>query len=168
LLPSTVPPSALRDRVVRLDDPFVTIDGEDARDFDDAVFCMPVNLGTEKRRRAGWRLLVAIADVSHYVRPGDPIDADALERGTSVYFPRRVIPMLPEALSNGICSLNPDVDRLLLVCDMVIAGSGQKAGQITAYQFYDAVIHSHARCTYTQVWEALQQPNGPAASSLGS
>ncbi|MFA7668330.1 MAG: ribonuclease R, partial [Burkholderiaceae bacterium] len=166
VLPAAVLPAELKGRVDLRDVPFVTIDGEDARDFDDAVFCMPVNLGTEKRRRAGWRLLVAIADVSHYVRPGDSIDNDALERGTSVYFPRRVIPMLPEALSNGICSLNPSVDRLVLVCDMVIAGSGQKAGQITAYQFYNAVIHSHARCTYTQVWEALQQPGGPAAASL--
>lgn len=166
-LPDSVRPSEIKGRVDLRDVPFVTIDGEDARDFDDAVFCMPVNLGTEKRRRSGWRLLVAIADVSHYVRPGDGLDADALERGTSVYFPRRVIPMLPESLSNGICSLNPAVDRLVLVCDMVIAGSGQKAGQITAYQFYDAVIHSHARCTYTQVWEALQQPKGPAAASLG-
>lgn len=166
-LPDKVRPGDIKGRVDLRDIPFVTIDGEDARDFDDAVFCMPVNLGTEKRRRRGWRLLVAIADVSHYVRPGDAIDVDALERGTSVYFPRRVIPMLPESLSNGICSLNPDVDRLVLVCDMVIAGSGQKAGQITAYQFYDAVIHSHARCTYTQVWEALQQPKGPAAAALG-
>ncbi|NLC36121.1 MAG: ribonuclease R [Alcaligenaceae bacterium] len=166
-LPDNVRPSEIKGRIDLRDVPFVTIDGEDARDFDDAVFCMPVNLGTEKRRRAGWRLLVAIADVSHYVRPGDAIDGDALERGTSVYFPRRVIPMLPEALSNGICSLNPDADRLVLVCDMVIAGSGQKAGQITAYQFYEAVIHSHARCTYTQVWESLQQPNGPAATALG-
>ena len=166
-LPESVLPAEIKGRVDLRDVPFVTIDGEDARDFDDAVFCMPVNMGTEKRRRAGWRLLVAIADVSHYVRPGDAIDVDALERGTSVYFPRRVIPMLPEALSNGICSLNPDVDRLVLVCDMVIAASGQQAGQIAAYQFYEAVIHSHARCTYTQVWEALQQPNGPAATSLG-
>lgn len=166
-LPDKVRASDIRGRIDLRDIPFVTIDGEDARDFDDAVFCMPVNLGTEKRRRMGWRLLVAIADVSNYVRPGDPIDADALERGTSVYFPRRVIPMLPESLSNGICSLNPGVDRLVLVCDMVIAATGQKAGQITAYQFYDAVIHSHARCTYTQVWEALQQPNGPAAAALG-
>ena len=165
-IPSSVRGSDVKGRVDLRDVPFVTIDGEDARDFDDAVFGMPVNLGTEKRRRAGWRLLVAIADVSHYVRPGDPLDVDALERGTSVYFPRRVIPMLPEALSNGICSLNPKVDRLVLVCDMVIAGSGQKAGQIIGYQFYDAVIHSHARCTYNQVWEALQQPNGPAATSL--
>ncbi|MCH6016136.1 RNB domain-containing ribonuclease, partial [Salmonella enterica] len=92
--------------------------------------------------------LVAIADVSHYVRPGDALDEDALERGTSVYFPRRVIPMLPESLSNGLCSLNPDVDRLVLVCDMVIPASGAKAGTVTAYQFYNAVMHSHARTTY--------------------
>src|SRR5690606_37633174 len=151
-LPDHVLSQEIKGRVDLRDIPFVTIDGEDARDFDDAVFCTPINLGTENRKRPGWRLLVAIADVSHYVRPGDPIDVDALERGTSVYFPRRVIPMLPEALSNGICSLNPDVDRLVLVCDMVIAGSGKKAGQISAYQFYEAVIHSHARCTYTQVW----------------
>ncbi|HLT98406.1 MAG TPA: ribonuclease R [Burkholderiaceae bacterium] len=166
-LPDYVQGTEIKGRVDLRDVPFITIDGEDARDFDDAVFCMPINIGTEKRKRSGWRLLVAIADVSHYVRPGDAIDVDALERGTSVYFPRRVIPMLPEALSNGICSLNPDVDRLVLVCDMVIAGSGKKAGQISAYQFYEAVIHSHARCTYTQVWEALQQPKGPAATALG-
>lgn len=165
-VPPTVRPADLRGRVDLRDVPFITIDGEDARDFDDAVFCMPVELGTEKRRRPGWRLLVAIADVTHYVKPGDGLDADALERGTSVYFPRRVIPMLPESLSNGICSLNPQVDRLVLVCDMVIAANGSKAGSITAYQFYDAVIHSHARTTYTDVWAALQQPAGPAAQSM--
>ncbi|MBF6616136.1 ribonuclease R [Pollutimonas thiosulfatoxidans] len=165
-LPSTVRPVDMKGRVDLRDVPFVTIDGEDARDFDDAVFCTPVELGTEKRKRPGWRLLVAIADVTHYVKPGDAIDENAVERGTSVYFPRRVIPMLPEALSNGICSLNPDVDRLVLVCDMVIAATGTKAGSISAYQFYDAVIHSHARTTYTDVWEALQQPTGPAATSM--
>src|SRR5690554_4917517 len=166
-LPETVQSSEIKGRVDLRDVPFVTIDGEDARDFDDAVFCTPVELGTEKRKRPGWRLLVAIADVTHYVKPGDAIDENAVERGTSVYFPRRVIPMLPEALSNGICSLNPDVDRLVLVCDMVIAATGTKAGSISAYQFYDAVIHSHARTTYTDVWEALQQPKGPAATALG-
>lgn len=162
-IPDSVQPHEIMGRVDLRDIPFITIDGEDARDFDDAVFCMPVNLGTQARKRPGWRLLVAIADVSHYVRPGDAIDDDAIERGTSVYFPRRVIPMLPESLSNGLCSLNPNVDRLVLVCDMVIAASGAKAGQVSAYQFYDAVIHSHARTTYEQVWEALQQPAGPAA-----
>jgi ribonuclease R len=166
-LPSTVRPADLKDRIDLREVPFITIDGEDARDFDDAVFCMPVELGTEKRKRPGWRLLVAIADVTHYVRPGDALDTEAVERGTSVYFPRRVIPMLPEALSNGICSLNPDVDRLVLVCDMVIAASGAKAGSITAYQFYDAVIHSHARTTYTDIWSALQQPTGPAGQTMG-
>ncbi|HEY9572034.1 MAG TPA: ribonuclease R [Pusillimonas sp.] len=165
-VPPTVKPSELKGRVDLRDVPFVTIDGEDARDFDDAVFCMPVELGTEKRKKPGWRLLVAIADVSHYVRPGDALDEDALDRGTSVYFPRRVIPMLPEALSNGICSLNPDADRLVLVCDMAIAASGTKAGSITAYQFYEAVIHSHARTTYNDVWAALQQPTGPAGQSM--
>ncbi|HWK70626.1 MAG TPA: ribonuclease R [Burkholderiaceae bacterium] len=165
-VPSTVKPAELKGRVDLRDVPFVTIDGEDARDFDDAVFCMPVDLGTEKRKKPGWRLLVAIADVSHYVQPGDALDEDALDRGTSVYFPRRVIPMLPEALSNGICSLNPDTDRLVLICDMAVAASGAKAGGITAYQFYEAVIHSHARTTYNDVWAALQQPTGPAAQSM--
>ncbi|MFW7341084.1 ribonuclease R [Pollutimonas sp. H1-120] len=165
-VPPTVKPSELKGRVDLRDVPFVTIDGEDARDFDDAVFCMPVELGTEKRKKPGWRLLVAIADVSHYVQPGDALDEDALDRGTSVYFPRRVIPMLPEALSNGICSLNPDADRLVLVCDMAVTATGTKAGAITAYQFYEAVIHSHARTTYSDVWAALQQPTGPAAQSM--
>lgn len=166
-LPSTVKPSELKGRVDLRDVAFVTIDGEDARDFDDAVFCTPVEIGADKRARPGWRLLVAIADVSHYVRPGDAIDDDAIERGTSVYFPRRVIPMLPESLSNGLCSLNPDVDRLVLVCDMVIPATGAKAGTVTAYQFYTAVIHSHARTTYTDVWAGLQQPAGPAAQAMG-
>ncbi|NYT35433.1 ribonuclease R [Allopusillimonas soli] len=165
-LPATVRAADTKGRIDLRDVPFITIDGEDARDFDDAVFCMPVDLGTEKRRRPGWRLLVAIADVSHYVKPGDALDDDAFDRGTSVYFPRRVIPMLPETLSNGLCSLNPEVDRLVLVCDMVVAANGAKAGQISAYQFYNAVIHSHARTTYTDVWAALQQPGGPAAQSM--
>src|SRR5690554_2898115 len=155
--------SELQGRVDLRDVPFITIDGEDARDFDDAVFCTPFDAGTKQKPAMGWRLLVAIADVSHYVRPGDAIDTDAFERGTSVYFPRRVIPMLPEALSNGICSLNPDVDRLVLVCDMVITGQGAKAGQVKAYQFYEGVIRSHARTTYTEIWSILQQPQGPTA-----
>jgi ribonuclease R len=165
-LPDAVRKTDLKGRVDLRDVPLLTIDGEDARDFDDAVFCTPIELGTGQRKRPAWRLLVAIADVSHYVRPEEPLDDDAIERGTSVYFPRRVIPMLPESLSNGLCSLNPDVDRLVLVCDMVIPASGAKAGTVSAYQFYDAVMHSHARTTYTNVWAALQQPNGPAANAL--
>jgi ribonuclease R len=167
-LPEKVKPSELSGRVDLRDVPFVTIDGEDARDFDDAVFCQPAESGTAKRKTKGWRLLVAIADVSHYVRPGTGLDGDALERGTSVYFPRRVIPMLPESLSNGLCSLNPNVDRLVVVCDMFIPSKGKKAGTVTAYQFYNAVIHSHARTTYTDVWAALQQPDGPAAQAMAA
>ena len=123
--------------------PLVTIDGETARDFDDAVFA-------EKKGR-GWRLVVAIADVSHYVRPGMALDKEAMERGNSVYFPRRVIPMLPEKLSNGLCSLNPEVERLAMVCDMDINNSGV----IKAYTFYPAVFQSRARLTYNQVWDWL-------------
>jgi len=166
-LPDVVRKADLKDRFDLRDVPLITIDGEDARDFDDAVYCEPIELGAGQRKRPGWRLLVAIADVSHYVTPNDALDEDALERGTSVYFPRRVIPMLPESLSNGLCSLNPHVDRLVLVCDMVIPATGAKAGSITAYQFYNAVINSHARTTYTQIWEALQQPGGPVANTLG-
>jgi ribonuclease R len=125
--------------------PLVTIDGETAKDFDDAVYC--------ERDGRGYRLVVAIADVSHYVTAGGPLDADARERGNSVYFPRRVIPMLPEKLSNGLCSLNPHVDRLAMVCDMAI---GPK-GEIKAYRFYAAAIRSHARLTYTQVAAALYE-----------
>ncbi|WP_227870904.1 ribonuclease R [Orrella marina] len=165
-LPEMVRTSDLKSRVDLRDVPLLTIDGEDARDFDDAVYCEPVDLGSASRKRPGWRLLVAIADVSHYVQDADALDDDARERGTSVYFPRRVIPMLPEKLSNGLCSLKPNVERLTLVCDMVIAGSGAKAGQVVAYQFYNAVINSHARTTYNQVWEALQQPTGPVARSM--
>ena len=108
-------------RVDLTDVPLVTIDGEDARDFDDAVYCEPAKVGRGK----GWRLLVAIADVSHYVETGSPIDIDAYDRATSVYFPRRVIPMLPEKLSNGLCSLNPEVERLCMVCDMLITAAGE-------------------------------------------
>lgn len=167
-IPQQVTPKEYKGRIDLRDLPFITIDGADARDFDDAVYCEEINVGRGKTYRKGWRLLVAIADVSHYVQPNDAIDEDAIERGTSVYFPRRVIPMLPEALSNGICSLNPGEDRLTLVCDMVIPGEGARAGKITAYQFYPAVIHSHARTTYDQIWGALQQPKGPAATSLGA
>ena len=135
--------------------PLVTIDGEDARDFDDAVYCLPTKVGRSK----GWRLLVAIADVRHYVQTGSAIDIDAYERATSVYFPRRVIPMLPEKLSNGLCSLNPDVDRLCVVCDMMVTAKGE----VHAYQFYPAVMHSHARFTYTEVAAILANTRGPEA-----
>ncbi|HGO8500539.1 TPA: ribonuclease R [Neisseria meningitidis] len=142
-IPDHVRKSDLKGRVDLRDLPLVTIDGETARDFDDAVFA-------EKIGR-NYRLVVAIADVSHYVRPDDAIDTDAQERSTSVYFPRRVIPMLPENLSNGICSLNPNVERLCMVCDMVIT----YAGNIKEYRFYPAVMRSHARLTYNQVWKWL-------------
>ena len=154
-LPDHVREADLGERVDLRDVPLVTIDGEDARDFDDAVYCEPVKIG----RANGYRLIVAIADVSHYVKPNDALDTDALERSTSVYFPRRVIPMLPEKLSNGLCSLNPAVDRLTLVCDAVITAKGE----IKAYQFYPAVIHSAARLTYTEVADILGDKNGPAA-----
>lgn len=140
-IPDHVRKTDLKGRVDLRDLPLVTIDGETARDFDDAVFA-------EKIGR-NYRLVVAIADVSHYVRPDDAIDTDAQERSTSVYFPRRVIPMLPENLSNGICSLNPDVERLCMVCDMVVT----YAGNIKEYRFYPAVMRSHARLTYNQVWK---------------
>ena len=126
--------------------PLVTIDGETAKDFDDAVWC--------ERNGKGFRLLVAIADVSHYVRDGDAIDQDARDRATSVYFPRRVIPMLPEALSNELCSLKPRVDRLCMVADMEVTATGT----IRRYKFYPAVMHSRARLTYTEVWTWLSDP----------
>ncbi len=120
--------------------PFVTIDGEDAKDFDDAVYC-------EKKTFGGWRLWVAIADVSYYVRPDSPLDREAVKRGNSVYFPEFVVPMLPELLSNGLCSLNPNVDRLAMVCEMTVS----RAGKLSGYKFYEAVINSKARLTYTKV-----------------
>ena len=131
-------------RVDLRDLPLVTIDGEDARDFDDAVYCRSTKLG-------GWRLWVAIADVSAYVEVGSALDAEAHKRGTSVYFPERVIPMLPESLSNGLCSLNPDVERLCMVCDMRISGKGQ----ITSFRFYEGVMRSSARLTYASVGSFL-------------
>ncbi len=131
--------------------PLVTIDGETAKDFDDAVYCEP--------RGKGYRLVVAIADVSHYVAHGDALDAEARSRGNSVYFPRRVIPMLPEILSNGLCSLNPEVDRLCVACDMTIDAHGE----VLDYRFYPAVMWSHARLTYTVVAEMLADPGGAAA-----
>lgn len=126
--------------------PFVTIDGEDAKDFDDAVYC-------KRQTKGGWILCVAIADVSHYVRFDTELDREALKRGTSVYFPSHVIPMLPEALSNELCSLKPNVERLAMVCEMRIA----EDGEIGRYRFYDAVIKSHARFTYTEVFAQLEK-----------
>ncbi|MEY2622240.1 MAG: Ribonuclease [Pseudomonadota bacterium] len=156
-LPDQVRSADLKGRVDLRDVPLVTIDGEDARDFDDAVYCEPAKIG----RRKGWRLLVAIADVSHYVESGSAIDVDAFDRATSVYFPRRVIPMLPEKISNGLCSLNPNVDRLCMVCDMLIDAQGE----VSAYQFYPAVMHSHARFTYTEVAAILSNDRGPQAQA---
>ncbi len=128
--------------------PLVTIDGEDARDFDDAVFCQP-HAGS---KGGGWKLIVAIADVAHYVDIGSSLDEEAYDRATSVYFPGRVVPMLPEAISNGLCSINPDVDRLCMICEMFV----NKQGEIESYDFKEAVMRSHARLTYTQVAQALE------------
>ncbi len=144
-LDEQVPEEAKSGRIDLRQLPLVTIDGEDARDFDDAVFCEPLDDG-------GWQLWVAIADVSYYVRPGTALDTEALNRGNSVYFPSQVVPMLPEVLSNGLCSLNPEVDRLCMVCEMTIS----EQGKLKSYQFYEAVMNSHARFTYTKVWKILE------------
>lgn len=137
-----------RDKVGRVDlraKTFITIDGEDARDFDDAVYC--------EREGRGFRLWVAIADVSHYVAVDSALDKEAIERGNSVYFPERVVPMFPEVLSNGLCSLKPHVDRLAMVCELQISDRGD----LLDYQFYEGIIYSHARLTYTQVGEVLAE-----------
>ena len=144
-LSEEVPEEAKQGRVDLRDLPLVTIDGEDARDFDDAVYC-------ERKKSGGWRLWVAIADVSHYVRPGSALDDEAIRRGNSVYFPSQVIPMLPEVLSNGLCSLNPQVDRLCMVCEMTISESGRLSG----FKHYEAVMNSHARLTYNKVFKMLE------------
>ena len=159
-LPDKVRPQDHVNRIDLTDVPLVTIDGEDARDFDDAVYCEPATKGRGKSAQKGWRLLVAIADVSHYVQTGSAIDIDAYDRATSVYFPRRVIPMLPEKLSNGLCSLNPEVERLCMVCDMFITPDGE----VDAYQFYPALMWSHARFTYTEVAAILGNTRGPEAA----
>jgi ribonuclease R len=145
-LPTDVRPGDRRGREDLTVLPLVTIDGETAKDFDDAVYC--------ERKGRNFRLVVAIADVAHYVREGDAIDREARERGTSVYFPRRVIPMLPEELSNELCSLKPNVDRLCMACEMDITPQGA----IKSYRFYPAVMHSRARLTYTEVWSWLSEP----------
>ncbi|WP_349431306.1 ribonuclease R [Methylomarinum sp. Ch1-1] len=142
-LSDQVPEEAKEGRTDIRELPLVTIDGEDARDFDDAVYC--------QKTPKGWKLLVAIADVSHYVKVNTALDAEAKKRSTSVYFPERVIPMLPEILSNGLCSLNPDVDRLCMVCEMYI----NKQGEVIRSRFFEAVMRSHARLTYTSVARML-------------
>ena len=155
-LPDAVRKSDWKDREDITNLPLVTIDGETARDFDDAVYC--------ERRGKGYRLVVAIADVSHYVTVGSALDMEAFERGNSVYFPRRVIPMLPEKLSNGLCSLNPQVERLCMVCDMDIAGNGS----IRRFRFYPAVMFSQARLTYTEVAAALYEKDYATRVRLAS
>ena len=150
-IPKLVQANDYKGRIDLRDLPLITIDGETARDFDDAVFAEP--------QGSGWRLVIAIADVSFYVQPDDALDKDAFERGNSIYFPRRVIPMLPEALSNGLCSLNPDVERLCMVCDMQVNADGK----VQKYKFCPSVMRSQARMTYTKVAEMLENPQGETA-----
>ncbi len=154
-LPPIVPEEAKQGRTDLRNIPLVTIDGDDSMDFDDAVYCEP--------RGKGWRLVVAIADVSHYVQPGSPLDAEARVRGNSVYFPGRVIPMLPEQLSNGLCSLNPNVDRLCMVCDMEVSATGVLGN----YKFYPAVMRSAARLTYTKVAAMLVERDATLRNQYG-
>ena len=159
-LSTKVLPSAKKDRLDLRKLPLVTIDGIDARDFDDAVYAEPWS----RKKSDGYRLIVAIADVAHYVEHDSPLDVEALRRGTSVYFPNRVIPMLPEALSNGLCSLKPKVDRLCLVCDMHI-GTG---GRVIKSRFAKAVMHSAARMTYHEVNDLLWgQPTAALTRKYG-
>ena len=159
-VPASVPRQVAQERKDLRGVPLVTIDGDDARDFDDAVFALP--------RRNGWRLVVAIADVAHYVKTGSALDREARERGNSVYLPDRVVPMLPEKLSNGICSLVPRQDRLAMVCDMRVT----RDGRVSGHEFYGAVIRSHARLTYTEVGRLLEgehlRVEEPVAASLGA
>ena len=155
-IPKLVQTDDYKGRIDLREMPLITIDGETARDFDDAVYAEPLDA---EKPSLGWRLVVAIADVSFYVKPDDALDKEAFERGNSVYFPRRVIPMLPEALSNGLCSLNPDVERLCMVCDMQV----DAAGIVQKYQFYPSVMRSKARMTYTKVADMLQNPDGETA-----
>ena len=143
-LPTKVLPKDKKNRVDITNLELVTIDGEDSRDFDDAVYAIP--------SKKGWKLIVAIADVSHYVKEDTELDTESLERGNSVYFPHRVVPMLPEVISNGLCSLNPEVERLCMACEMEI----DSVGSLLEYKFYPAVMLSHARLTYTEVNEMLE------------
>jgi ribonuclease R len=156
-IPDTVRPAQIRDREDLRELPLVTIDGEDARDFDDAVWCEPT-------RGGGYKLYVAIADVATYVQPGTALDNEAQLRGTSVYFPNRVVPMLPEKLSNGICSLKPDVERLCLACELRI----DAAGETTRSRFFPAVMRSAARLTYNQVWQAVGQRRPDALEKVAA
>jgi ribonuclease R len=155
-IPKVVQAADYKGRIDLREMPLITIDGETARDFDDAVFA--------EKTDNGWRLVVAIADVSFYVKPDDALDKEAFERGNSVYFPRRVIPMLPEALSNGLCSLNPDVERLCMICDMQI----DTTGIVQKYQFYPSVMRSKARMTYTKVAAMLENPHGELAKEYAN
>ncbi len=155
-LPTVVTDEDKKGRIDITDMKLVTIDGEDSRDFDDAVFAEPTN--------NGWKLVVAIADVSHYVKEGSDLDNDAIDRGNSVYFPRRVVPMLPEALSNGLCSINPDVERLCMTCEMNI----DPEGNLLDYKFYPAVMLSHARLTYTKVSQILEHHDQALTSEYAS
>lgn len=153
----TIPEKAIKGRLDIRHLPLVTIDGEDARDFDDAVYC-------EAKANGGWRLYVAIADVSYYVQEGTALDKEAKDRGNSVYFPGKVIPMLPEVLSNGLCSLNPDVDRLCMVAVLNIS----KTGRISSYEFFEAVMRSHARLTYTKVAAMLEDSSESLAKQYAA
>ncbi|WP_425479143.1 ribonuclease R [Pseudoxanthomonas composti] len=162
-VPLQVTASMIGGRVDLRDLPLVTIDGGDSKDFDDAVYCESNRKGLRISNRSGYRLVVAIADVSHYVRPGTPLDEEAQKRATSVYFPGFVVPMLPETISNGICSLNPKVDRMCFVCDMQV----DKNGEVTGAKFYEAVMRSHARLTYDQVWKAVGEDDANAQAQIG-
>src|SRR5690606_21417406 len=142
--------------------PLVTIDGDDALDFHDAAYCDPRKASGWRLFAAGWKLYVAIADVSHYVPLGSALDAGAALRGASVYFSSEVIPMLPEAISNGLCSLMPGVDRLAMVCEMTIS----KTGELTDFEFYGAVLHSHARLIFNKVSTMLEHPRSREAKAL--
>jgi len=155
-IPDTVPAEQYEGRVDLRDLPLMTIDGADARDFDDAVYCKRMRAGT------GWTLWVAIADVAAYVIPDSALDKEAANRGNSVYFPQQVLPMLPEKLSNGLCSLNPKVDRLCMVCEMRV----QADGEVSKSRFYEAVMRSQARLIYDDVAAILEQPAGPEAQRV--
>ncbi len=163
-VPLVVEEKMVAGRVDLRDMPLVTIDGADAKDFDDAVYCESNRQGLRIKNRQGYRLVVAIADVSYYVQPGTPLDDEAQKRATSVYFPGFVVPMLPETLSNGICSLNPKVDRMCFVCDMQV----NNEGEVTQSRFYEAVMRSHARLTYDQVWNAVGENDAEARESIGA